>query len=94
MTPLEYALGLISILMSLALADILMSLHRLMRHAGTIKWSHTRRDAARGRPGDPVEEVVRANVSRACERLRTAAEPILLDPQRQGRLRLSEPTTL
>jgi hypothetical protein len=38
MTPLEYALGLISILMSLALADILMSLHRLMRHAGTIKW--------------------------------------------------------
>jgi hypothetical protein len=38
MTPFEYALGLISILMSLALADIVMSFHRLMRHAGTIKW--------------------------------------------------------
>lgn len=38
MTPFEYALGLISILMSLALADIVMSVHRLMRHARTIKW--------------------------------------------------------
>ena len=38
MTPFEYALGLISILMSLALADIVMSLHRLLRHARTVKW--------------------------------------------------------
>lgn len=44
--------------------------------------------AARGRPGDPVEQAVRANVSRVCERLRTAAEPILLDPQRQGRVKV------
>jgi hypothetical protein len=38
MTPFEYALGLISILMSLALADIVMSFHRLMRHARTVRW--------------------------------------------------------
>lgn len=44
--------------------------------------------AARGRPGDRVEQAVRANVSRVCERLRTAAEPILLDPQRQGRVKV------
>lgn len=44
--------------------------------------------ASRGKPGDPVEQAVRANVSRVCERLRTAAEPILLDPQRQGRVKV------
>jgi carbonic anhydrase len=44
--------------------------------------------AARGRSGDPVEQAVRANVSRVCERLRTAAEPILLDPQRQGKVKV------
>lgn len=38
MTPFEYALGLISILMSLALADVVMSFHRLMRHARTVRW--------------------------------------------------------
>lgn len=38
MTPFEYALGLISILMSLALADLVMSFHRLMRHARTVRW--------------------------------------------------------
>lgn len=38
MTPFEYALGLISILMSLALADMVMCFHRLMRHARTVKW--------------------------------------------------------
>ena len=38
MSPFEYALGLISILMSLALADVVMSFHRLMRHARTIVW--------------------------------------------------------
>lgn len=44
--------------------------------------------AARGRPGDKVEQAVRANVSRVVERLRTASEPILLDPQRQGRVKV------
>lgn len=38
MNPFEYALGLISILMSLALADIAMSFHRVMRHCRTVKW--------------------------------------------------------
>lgn len=38
MSPFEYALGLISILMSLALADIVLSIHKLMRHSRTIKW--------------------------------------------------------
>jgi hypothetical protein len=38
MTPFEYALGLVSILMSLALADIVLSFHRLLRHARTVKW--------------------------------------------------------
>lgn len=38
MSPFEYALGLISILMSLALADVVMSLHKLLRHRGSVKW--------------------------------------------------------
>jgi hypothetical protein len=38
MSPFEYALGLISILMSLALADVVMSLHRLLRHRDSVKW--------------------------------------------------------
>jgi hypothetical protein len=38
MTPFEYALGLISILMSLALADMVMSFHRLLRNAATVRW--------------------------------------------------------
>lgn len=44
--------------------------------------------ASRGKTGDPVELAVRANVSRVCERLRTAAEPILLNPQQQGRVKV------
>ena len=38
MTPFDYALGLISILMSLALADIVMSFHKLLRVGRTVKW--------------------------------------------------------
>lgn len=44
--------------------------------------------ASRGRPGDRTEQAIRANVSRQVERLRTAAEPILLDPQRTGRVKV------
>jgi carbonic anhydrase len=44
--------------------------------------------ASRGRPGDKLEAATRANVSRTVERLRTASEPMLLDPQRQGRLKV------
>lgn len=44
--------------------------------------------AARGQPGDKVPNAVRANVSRQVERLRTAAEPILLEPQRRGRVKV------
>ena len=44
--------------------------------------------AARGQPGDKVEQAIRANVRRQVERLRAAAEPILLDPQRQGRVKV------
>jgi hypothetical protein len=38
MSPFEYALGLISILMSLALADIVIGFHRLMRQARSLAW--------------------------------------------------------
>lgn len=38
MRPFEYALGLLTILVSLALADIVLSFHRLMRHARTVRW--------------------------------------------------------
>jgi carbonic anhydrase len=44
--------------------------------------------ASRGRPGDRTEQAIRANVSRQVERLRAAAEPILLDPQREGRVKV------
>ena len=44
--------------------------------------------AARGQPGDKVPNAIRANVQRQVERLRTAAEPILLEPQRQGRVKV------
>ena len=44
--------------------------------------------ASRGRPGDKLEQATRANVSRTVERLRTASEPILLDPQRTGKLKV------
>ena len=38
MNAFDYALGLISILVSLALADIVISFHRLMRRARSIHW--------------------------------------------------------
>lgn len=38
MTPFEYALGLFSVLVGLALADIAQKAHRLVRHARTISW--------------------------------------------------------
>jgi carbonic anhydrase len=40
------------------------------------------------KPGDLVENAVRANVSRIVSRLRTASEPELLDPLAQGKLRI------
>ena len=44
--------------------------------------------SSRGRPGDPLEAAVRANVARTVDRLRTASEPMLLDPQRRGALKV------
>lgn len=38
MTPFEYALGLFSVLVGLALADIAQKAHRLVRHARTLIW--------------------------------------------------------
>lgn len=38
MAPFEYALGLFSVLVGLALADIAQKVHRLVRHARTISW--------------------------------------------------------
>jgi hypothetical protein len=38
MNAFEYALGLFSVLIGLALADIAMSLHKLLRHARTVRW--------------------------------------------------------
>jgi hypothetical protein len=38
MRPFEYALGLLTILVSLALADIVLSFHRLLRHARSVRW--------------------------------------------------------
>jgi carbonic anhydrase len=43
---------------------------------------------AQARGGDLLDAAVRANVSRTVTRLRTAAEPLLLEPQRAGRLRI------
>jgi len=43
---------------------------------------------SRGMPGDWVDNAVRANVRRTVEQLRTAVEPILLEPQKQGRLKV------
>ncbi len=41
---------------------------------------------ARGQPGDLLDNAVRVNVRRTVARLRTAASPLLLEPQRAGRL--------
>ena len=38
MSPFDYALGLVSILVGLALADVAASLHRLLRQARLVKW--------------------------------------------------------
>jgi len=38
MTPFDYAVGLVSILVGLALADVATSLHRLLRHAAAVRW--------------------------------------------------------
>lgn len=38
--------------------------------------------------GDLVSNAVRENVRRVADRLRTASEPMLLDPQREGRLKV------
>src|SRR5919206_1943234 len=38
MSPFDYALGLVSILVGLALADIAASLHRLLRQARSVRW--------------------------------------------------------
>jgi len=38
MTPFDYAVGLVSILVGLALADLATSLHKLLRHAASVKW--------------------------------------------------------
>lgn len=43
---------------------------------------------ARGTTGDWVDNAVRANVRRTVEQLRTAVEPILLEPQKQGTLKV------
>ena len=38
MTSFEYALGLFSVLMALALGDIAMNAHKLIRHCRTVRW--------------------------------------------------------
>ncbi len=38
MTSFEYALGLFSVLMALALGDIAMNIHKLIRHCRTVRW--------------------------------------------------------
>jgi carbonic anhydrase len=40
------------------------------------------------KPGDLIENAVRANVSRIVSRLRTASEPALIQPQEQKKLRI------
>lgn len=44
--------------------------------------------ASRGRPGDKLEVATKASVARTVERLRTASEPMLLEPQRRGALKV------
>jgi len=44
--------------------------------------------AARDAPGDRTEAAIKANVSRTVQRLRTEADPIMLEPQRAGRLKI------
>lgn len=44
--------------------------------------------ASRSEAGDRLEAATKANVSRTVERLRTASEPILLEPQQRGALKV------
>lgn len=44
--------------------------------------------AARKQPGDFLDNAIRANVRRVVKQLRTGAGPLLLDPQREGRLKV------
>ena len=43
---------------------------------------------AQGQPGDLVENSIRENVRRVVNQLRTATDPLLLDPQRAGKLKV------
>lgn len=43
---------------------------------------------SRGQPGDKLENAGRSNVRRVVRQLRTATDPLLLAPQREGRLRV------
>jgi carbonic anhydrase len=43
---------------------------------------------ARGQPGEPVEAAVKQNVRRVVRRLREASDPLLIEPQRAGRLKV------
>ena len=38
MDPFDYALGLLAVLFGLALADIANSVHKLVRHGGSVRW--------------------------------------------------------
>ena len=44
--------------------------------------------SAQGKPGDLLDNAVRQNLSRAVDRLRTASEPMLLDPLKAGTLKI------
>ena len=44
--------------------------------------------SVRDKPGDLVENSVRANVDRVVDRLRSASEPSMIDPLRAGKLRV------
>ncbi|WP_407530702.1 carbonic anhydrase [Methylobacterium oryzisoli] len=43
---------------------------------------------AQSQPGDLLENAIRENVRRIVEQLRTAADPLILEPQRTGRLKV------
>ncbi|UYH54865.1 carbonic anhydrase [Qipengyuania sp. SS22] len=43
---------------------------------------------ARGREGDMLDHAIRNNVSRVVHRLRTTTDPLLLDPQKTGKLKV------
>lgn len=43
---------------------------------------------ARGQAGDPLESAVRQNVRRVVRKLREASDPLLIDPQRNGTLKV------